>query len=68
MDPQPPLAPEALLQSLRSRFEELCRRVAVSNPGGASPDTFQRQRSLMLLEHLLLDLSGLHHSEKKARI
>ena len=28
MDPQPQLSPEALLQSLRGRFEELCRRVA----------------------------------------
>ena len=28
MDPQPQLSPEALLQSLRGRFEELCCRVA----------------------------------------
>jgi hypothetical protein len=28
MDPQPQLSPEALLQSLRGRFEELCRGVA----------------------------------------
>jgi hypothetical protein len=28
MEPLPPLAADALLQSLRSRFEELCRNVA----------------------------------------
>ncbi len=28
MDAQPQLAPEALLQSLRGRFEELCRSIA----------------------------------------
>jgi len=28
MDPQPQLSPEALLQSLRGHFEELCRGVA----------------------------------------
>jgi hypothetical protein len=28
MEPQPQLSPEALLQSLRSRFENLCRSVA----------------------------------------
>ncbi len=28
MDPLPPLSPEALLQALRGRFEELCRGVA----------------------------------------
>jgi hypothetical protein len=28
MDPQPQLSPEALLQSLRGPFEELCRSVA----------------------------------------
>lgn len=28
MDPQPQLSPEALVQSLRSRFEELCHGVA----------------------------------------
>ena len=28
MDPQPQLSSEALLQSLRGRFEELCRGVA----------------------------------------
>ena len=28
MNPQPQLSPEALLESLRGRFEELCRSVA----------------------------------------
>jgi hypothetical protein len=28
MDPLPPLNPDALLQALRGRFEELCRGVA----------------------------------------
>jgi hypothetical protein len=30
MDPQPQLSPEALLQNLRSRFEDLCRGVAAA--------------------------------------
>jgi hypothetical protein len=28
MDPLPPLAPEALMEALRGRFEELCRGIA----------------------------------------